>query len=100
MSCAAGRTGSFLPCPACSRASNCCSHMVRRVATAGSVFERVWGAGSLERIEQHPAIGSDLIGVLRALLLLQGLAFFFKTLSIAFHPLNGDVSANPGRSDF
>src|SRR6266700_5202297 len=44
--------------------------MVRRVVTAGSVFDRIWGAGSLKYIEQHPAISSHLIDVLCALLLL------------------------------
>jgi hypothetical protein len=41
-----------------------------------------------------------LIGVLGALSFLQGLALLFETLAISFHPLDGDVSANPLRSDF
>src|SRR5712691_1522540 len=43
-----------------------------KCADSGQRFHPLWGARSLERIEQHPAVSSDLIGVLLALLLLPG----------------------------
>src|SRR5690348_10858088 len=49
-------------------------------------FHPVWGGGSLERIEQHPAVGSDLIGVLPTFLLFFRQAFLFEPFSIPCHP--------------
>ena len=55
-------------------------------AQGGDSRERlhpVWSLRGLECIEQHPAVGSSLIGVLLALFL-----FLFEAFSIAFNPLD------------
>jgi hypothetical protein len=44
--------------------------MVRKVKMAGSVFIQSGVAGSTSRIEEHPAVSSDLIGILLAFFLL------------------------------
>src|SRR5205823_9014669 len=62
-------------------------------------FHPVRGVRSLERIKQRPAIGSHVIGVLLALLLLLGQAFVFEPFSIALHPLDWHMGENPIRGD-
>src|SRR6266705_4997557 len=66
----------------------------------GQRFHPVWGLSSLQRIEQQPAVGSDLIGVLPTLLLLFGQAFLFEPFSISLDPFSWHMSRNPMGSHF
>ncbi len=45
--------------------------------------------------EQHPAVGSDLIGVLPTFLLLFGQAFLFEPCSIPLHPFGWHLGKHP-----
>jgi len=58
-------------------------------------FHPVWSGWGLERIEQHPAIGSYLIDVLLALLLLFRQPFMIEPFSIALDPADWYMGTNP-----
>ncbi len=60
-------------------------------------FYPVRGGRSVQRCKQHPAIGTDLIGVLLAFFLLLGQAFMLQSLAIPLHPFDWHMSKNPIR---
>src|SRR6266496_3022912 len=48
----------------------------------------VGSAGSIQRMQESPAVGSHLIGIVLPLFLLLGQAFMFKSFTIALNPLS------------
>src|SRR6266849_5460015 len=64
-------------------------------AESGQRFHPIRGVRCLQCSEEHPAVGSHLVGIRFALLLLFRQTFMLQPLTIALNPLDWHMGAHP-----